>query len=737
MATLLDISVSALINIVTAFAFLLAFALLRIQPINDRVYFPKWYFKAQRKDPVSTNFVAKFVNLNFKTYVTFLNWMPEALQMSESQLIQHAGLDSVAFLRIYLLGLKIFIPMMVLALLVVVPVNVSGGTLFFLQKQLVLSNIDKLSISNLPPKSYRFFVHIAMQYLFTFWTCFMLYKEYDTVASMRLRFLASQKWRAEQYTVLVRNVPHVSGQSISDSVDKFFKKNHRNTYLCHQVVYNGNKLAKLVRKRDKLQNWLDYNQLKFERKPAKRPTTKTGFLGLWGERVDSIDYYNQQLEQLEKKMIMERERILQDEKCMLPVSFVSFNSRWGAAVCAQTQQSRNPTLWLTSWAPEKRDVYWKNLAIPFVSLTIRKFLIGVAVFGLVFFYMIPVAFVQSLANLEALEKVAPFLKPVIEVKIIKSFLQGFLPGLALKIFLWALPLLLMLMSKIEGHVSFSKLERRAAAKYYYFMLVNVFLGSIATGTAFGQLDAFLHQPPTQIPRNIGVSIPMKATFFITYIMVDGWAGMASEILRLKPLIIFHLKNMFIVKTDRDRDRAMNPGSVDYPETLPSLQLYFLLGLVYAVVTPILLPFIIVFFLFAFLVYRHQIINVYNQRYESAAAFWPHLHSQIIASLLISQLLLMGLLSTKKALSSTPILIVLPILTYAFHKYCKSRFEPAFNRYPLEEATERDELEQSEGAGQNLRAYLPNAYLHPIFHSREKAELDEANVEETYAHVSDL
>lgn len=114
-------------------------------------------------------------------------------------------------------------------------------------------------------------------------------------------------------------------------------------------------------------------------------------------------------------MIMERERILQDEKCMLPVSFVSFNSRWGAAVCAQTQQSRNPTLWLTSWAPEKRDVYWKNLAIPFVSLTIRKFLIGVAVFGLVFFYMIPVAFVQSLANLEALEKVAPFLKPVIEV----------------------------------------------------------------------------------------------------------------------------------------------------------------------------------------------------------------------------------------------------------------------------------------------------------------------------------
>jgi hypothetical protein len=42
---------------------------------------------------------------------------------------------------------------MVLALVVLVPVNVSSGTLFFLKKELVVSNIDKLSISNVQPKS--------------------------------------------------------------------------------------------------------------------------------------------------------------------------------------------------------------------------------------------------------------------------------------------------------------------------------------------------------------------------------------------------------------------------------------------------------------------------------------------------------------------------------------------------------------------------------------------------------
>ena len=86
---------------------------------------------------------------------------------------------------------------------------------------------------------------------------------------------------------------------------------------------------------------------------------------------------------------------------------------------------------------------------------------------------------------------------VLRRKLVKSFLQGFLPGLTLKIFLFILPKVLMIMSKIEGHVAVSMLERRAAAKYYYFMLVNVFLGSIVTGTAFEQLDAFIHQSPTQ------------------------------------------------------------------------------------------------------------------------------------------------------------------------------------------------------------------------------------------------
>ncbi|KAG6419202.1 hypothetical protein SASPL_121418 [Salvia splendens] len=686
MATFGDIGVAAAFNILSALIFLIAFAFLRLQPFNDRVYFPKWYLKGLRSSPShSGTFVTKIVNLDWRAYIRFLNWVPEALKMPEPELIDHAGLDSAAYLRIYLLGynctlyfldlplLKIFVPVTLLSWAILVPVNWTNNTLAVLaqgDEKITFSNIDKLSISNVPHGSPRFCTHVVMAYVFTFWTCYTLMKEYEIIAAMRLHFLASEKRRPVQFTVLVRNVPPDPDESVSECVEHFFLVNHPDHYLTHQVVINANKLAKLVEEKKKKENWLDYYQLKYSRNQAKRPMTKTGFLGLCGDKVDGIDYQTAEIERLTQEIEAERERVKTDPNCIMPTAFVSFKTRWGAAVCAQTQQSRNPTLWLTEWAAEPRDVFWANLAIPYVSITIRKLIAAVAFFFLTFFFMIPVSAVQSLANIESIEK----------RKFIKSFIQGVLPGLALKIFLIVLlPTILMMMSKFEGFLSISALERRAALRYYLFNFVNVFLLHLFRLYVIVQC---------RIPETLGVAIPMKATFFITYVMVDGWAGIAGEILRLKPLIFFHLKNFFLVKTEKDREEAMDPGSIGFNTGEPQIQLYFLLGLVYAVVTPIFLPFILVFFALAYMVFRHatrynppplslslhsmhlscvddfpiqiqltlyslslvQIINVYNQEYESAAAFWPDVHGLIIYALIFSQIVLMGLMGRKVAMT---------------------------------------------------------------------------------------
>ncbi|KAG8663422.1 CSC1-like protein At4g02900 isoform X2 [Manihot esculenta] len=599
MATLQDIVYSASINLLSAIFFLLAFAILRLQPINDRVYFPKWYLKGIRASPThSRASVSRFVNMDFRTYIRFLNWMPAAWRMPELELIDHAGLDSVVYIRIYLMGLKIFVPITILAFAVLVPVNWTGGTLERF-KDLTFSDIDKLSISNIPPGSQRFCAHVLMSYVFTFWTLYVIYKEYKTTAVMRLQFLASESRRPDQFTVLVRNVPPDPDESVAEHVEHFFCVNHPDHYLSHQVVYNANNLANLVERKKTLLNWLTYHQNKYERNPSSKPTTKVSVV--FGE-------------------------------------------------------------------PE-----WMQLT----TIPLR------------------------LKNLQ-------------KKKSIKSLVQGILPGIALKIFLVLLPIILMIMSKIEGFTSLSSLDRRSAVKYHLFLLVNVFVGSIVTGTAMDQLKTFLSQSATEIPKIIGVSIPLKATFFITYIMVDGWAAIAAEILRLVPLIMFHLKNTFLVKTDQDREQAMDPGCLDFATSEPRVQFYFLLGLVYAAVTPLLLPFIIVFFAFSYTVFRHQIINVYNQKYESGAAFWPDVHMRLIIGLLIAQLLLLGLISTREAGKLTLLLVALPVLTIWFHVFCKGRFESAFVKFPLQDAMVRDTLERATDPHLNLKLYLQDAYVHPVF-----------------------
>jgi len=57
------------------------------------------------------------------------------------------------------------LPITTLALLVLIPVNVSGGTLLDLKKEVVFSDIDKLSISNVSPGSNRYGSYELLDFL--------------------------------------------------------------------------------------------------------------------------------------------------------------------------------------------------------------------------------------------------------------------------------------------------------------------------------------------------------------------------------------------------------------------------------------------------------------------------------------------------------------------------------------------------------------------------------------------
>jgi hypothetical protein len=68
-------------------------------------------------------------------------------------------------------SLKIFVPLAVLACAILVPVNATGGTLVNLKKELVFSNIDKLSISNIQSGSQRLVPSLLVFYCIKIQRC--------------------------------------------------------------------------------------------------------------------------------------------------------------------------------------------------------------------------------------------------------------------------------------------------------------------------------------------------------------------------------------------------------------------------------------------------------------------------------------------------------------------------------------------------------------------------------------
>ncbi|GBG82443.1 hypothetical protein CBR_g34820 [Chara braunii] len=701
------------------------------EPVNKPVYFPRRY--VEENDRRSKRIV-KSSKIKLKEIVSGLDptkflsagdWVKKVLTMTEDEVISLAGMDSAIFLRIFTFGLKLFIPICVFGIFVLIPVNVTDKS----HRTVDLKSLDTLSMANVSKRSDRLVAHMFFAWIFSFWTYYRLYKEYDEITELRFKAIASSKRAPDQFTVLVRQVPENPSESISVHVEHFFRVNHPNAYLSHNVVYATRNLDSMVAKRQKLTDALSFAELRYEKKPTRRPTHKVGFL-CWAKRVDTIDWCREELKKLNSEIAEELKHITTNESFIMPAAFVSFRSRYGAAIAAQTQQSKNPLVWLTEWAPEPRDVCWPNLSIDYMQLNGRIWVMRALLFGLVFFYLIPIGFVQSLANLESLNEKVPFFRHITNVPVVNQVLTDFLPGLALKIFLAILPSLLMVMSTFQGYVSNSGIQRSAAEMYYYFMIVNVFFGSIFAGSALNLVNRFkaLLENPGDIPMTFGREIPSRAPFFITYIMLEGWAGFPSEALRVSTLVVFHIKSLLLFKTEKDKLDATKLDPVEYHVEIPRLMLFFLLGLVYSVTSPLLIPFLLTYFALGYVVFKNQIINVYDPAYESQGSFWPYVHGRVVTALVVMQIMLIGVFMLKEKFKLVPLLLPLPILTVFFTSYCTKRFFPAFQKYSMQEAMSKDTVDSVRNRGQDVRSFLTDAYLHPMLQAA-KEDFDDIDVED--------
>lgn len=104
--------------------------------------------------------------------------------------------------------------------------------------------------------------------------------------------------------------------------------------------------------------------------------------------------------------------------------------------------------------------------------------------------------------------------------------------------------------------------------------------------------------------------------------------------------------------------------------------------------------------------------------------WPHMHTRILASLLLFQITMLGFFGLKK-FYYTPFLIPLPIISLIFVYVCWKKFYRSFHNTPLEVACH--ELKEVPNMEQIFRSFIP-----PSLNS-EKA--DDEQFEDALSQVS--
>ncbi|KAL5543695.1 hypothetical protein UlMin_007479 [Ulmus minor] len=685
---------SAAINIGLALVVLSLFSILKKQPSNAPIYFARPLSKQHQ-----INFHRFF---SLRRFLPSLSWISTAINVSENEILQTTGLDALVVVRLFKFGIKFFVVCSLIGVVVLLPVNYNGqGD----GPSTSHHSMDAFTISNIRRGSNRLWMHFVCLWFISLFALYLLYKEYGEILGKRIEQLQLIRHRPDQFTVLVREIPLCNQHKArARCADHFFSKYYPHAYHSYQILYDEKDLEKLLSQEKSTANKIQ----DLKRRSLVKQNSRGKFLLDESEHdVAVLSLQEEKLEELRLKINqLQCQNALRQKE--LPAAFVTFKSRLAATLVAQSQQHSHPLRWITDLAPEPRDVSWGNLAIPCKLLPLCRLGAILAASLLTIFFAFPVTAVQGIAKFEKLKKWFP---PAMAIQLIpglSSIVTGFLPSAVLKGFIYIVPFAMLGIAKLAGCISKSKEEMKACNMVFYFLVGNVFFLSLLSGSLLDEIgESFSH--PKTFPTRLASAVSAQADFFVTYILADGLSGFSFEALQPALLSWKAIRSCTFGHGDEKNPYLY---SLPYYRFIPMVSLSILIGMVYAVVAPLLLPFLIGYFCLGYVVYINQIEDVYDTVYETCGEYWPHIHHYILLSVILMQVTMIGLFGLKSKPAASISTVPLLVLTLMFNEYCKIRFLPSFRCFSVQSAMENDELDVKSNRLEINYENASNAYSPP-------------------------
>jgi hypothetical protein len=184
-------------------------------------------------------------------------------------------------------------------------------------------------------------------------------------------------------------------------------------------------------------------------------------------------------------------------------------------------------------------------------------------------------------------------------------------------------------------------------------------------------------------------------YFLNYMVVKAFVGLGMELMRMPAMLTAAVKYLISPNlTMRDRKltplfggcrHLMNPGSFAYAKNYAQDTLQVVICFTFGCIAPLTIIGGMIYFLGATIIYKHQVLYVYEPAYETGGRWWPKMAACFVVAMLFAQVTLVGMMVLKEAYLQAYILGGLVAVTSFYYYHVASKFVPLAAQLPFDMA----------------------------------------------------
>ncbi|KAF2502267.1 DUF221-domain-containing protein [Lophium mytilinum] len=422
-------------------------------------------------------------------------------------------------------------------------------------------------------------------------------------------------------------------------------------------------------------------------------------LPLVGKKVDTIYHCRKELARLNYEI--EQDQANPEKYPLMNSAFIQFNHQVGAHMACQSLSHHIPR----QMAPRTVEVnpnyvLWDNLSIKWWERYLRTGSVVAAIAGLVILWGFPVSFTALVSQISYLTGLLHWLNWINDLPgWVINLIQGVLPPAFMAILFAILPLLMRFLAGFSGVATAGERELRVQSFYFAFVFIQLFL-VVSISAGITRTIRNIINNPVSIPGTLATNLPGASTYFFSYMILQALSISSGTLLQIGRVVMMLLTGFLDTTARQKVQRVLGGSTVNWGTFIPVYTNFGAIGLIYSIISPLMMLFMILTFALFWFTYRYQMIYVSFAAAETNGLIFPQAINQLFTGLYFMELCLIGLFFLVRGpgnkVACAPhaiIMIVALVATVGFQMVLNNAFGPLYKYLPItfeDDAVRRDE-----------------------------------------------